>query len=225
MARISAAGARGALPDTLVEMTANRLRDAILSGELEAGDKILEEQLCAELGISRAPLREALRVLAQQGLVEHLPRRGSRVVDWSPGDFLELFEVRAVLERHAVDCALPLVDATSALLPVREALEQMRSATTDLARDDAHRRFHASIVSLAGNRQLDIALAPILLKLQLPMARNLREEGRRGAGDGIARHQRLIDALDSNDAAEVHAALREHGHLDYLELRAAKAPR
>lgn len=208
-----------ALPASLVELTVERLRGDILSGELAAGDKIVEERICAELGISRAPLREALRLLAQQGLVEHQPRRGARVVEWSSDDVIQLFEVRAVLERHAVESALPLADLAVALAPVRDALDRMRDARGDLARDDAHRGFHAAVVSLAGNRQLDIALAPVLVKLQLPMARNLREERRRtGAGDGVARHQAIIDALESNDPVAVLAALREHGHLDYLDL-------
>lgn len=221
MTTVSTPGRTG-LPATLVEMTARRLRDAILSGELEPGQKVVEEVLCAELGISRAPLREALRLLAEQGLVEHLPRRGCRVVTWSPTDIIELFEVRAVLERHAVASALPLDDLGTALAPVRDALDRMRSASGDLDRDDAHREFHASIVRLAGNRQLDIALAPVLLKLQLPMARNLREEARRHHRDGIARHEDLIGALESNDAEVMLAALRDHGHLDYLELSAER---
>ncbi|HRI98674.1 MAG TPA: GntR family transcriptional regulator, partial [Nocardioides sp.] len=77
-----------ALPASLVELAADRVRDDILSGRLEPGAKIVEETLCADLGISRGPLREALRLLTQQGLVEHLPRRGSRVVEWSPADVL-----------------------------------------------------------------------------------------------------------------------------------------
>ena len=97
---------RHTLPATLVELAGHRLRDAILSGDLQPGAKIVEEQLCADFGISRAPLREALRLLAQQGLVEHLPRRGSRVADWSPADVLQLFALRHVLERHAIETAL-----------------------------------------------------------------------------------------------------------------------
>ncbi len=58
--------------------------------------------------ISRAPLREALRLLAQQGLVEHLPRRGWRVSEWSDTDVQELFAIRSVLERHAIVSAFPL---------------------------------------------------------------------------------------------------------------------
>ncbi|MBI5336321.1 MAG: GntR family transcriptional regulator [Mycolicibacterium rufum] len=210
---------RMALPATLVEVAGHRLRDAILSGQLVPGQKIVEEQLCADLGISRAPLREALRLLAQQGLVEHLPRRGSRVADWSPTDVLQLFELRHVLERHAIETALPLPDPQNDLEPVRTALDRMDHAQDALDRDDAHRAFHAAVVTLADNRQLDFALAPILLKLQLPMAKNLREEARqRDPEDGIGRHRAILAALETNDAAVVVAALRDHGQLDYLGL-------
>jgi DNA-binding GntR family transcriptional regulator len=208
-----------ALPATLVEVASNRLRDAILSGDLAPGQKIVEEHLCARLRISRAPLREALRQLAQQGLVEHLPRRGSRVTVWSPTDILQLFELRHLLEGHAVRSALPLADPDCRLDEVRTALAAMSDARGALQRDDAHRAFHAAVVGLAGNRQLDIALAPILLKLQLPMAKNLREEARRHApDDGIGRHAALVAALETNDPEVVIAALRDHGHLNYLGL-------
>jgi DNA-binding GntR family transcriptional regulator len=212
-------GYRHALPVTLVEVAEHRLRDAILSGELQAGDKIVEEQLCADFGISRAPLREALRLLAQQGLVEHLPRRGSRVAEWSPNDILQLFALRHVLERHAIETALPLSNPDASLQPVRAALDMMRTAAQDLDRDDAHRIFHAAVVGLADNRQLDVALQPILLKLQLPMAMNLREEARHHrARDGIERHQAILSALETNDPGVVIEALRDHGHLHYLDL-------
>ena len=207
------------LPATLVELAELRLRSAILSGALQPGEKILEEQLCADFGISRAPLREALRLLAQQGLVEHLPRRGSRVAEWSPEDIRQLFDLRSVLERYAVESALPLEDATTALGAVRAALERMRCARDDLERDDTHRAFHSAVVSLAGNRQLDLAIAPILLKLQLPMAVNLRQEARlHDRGDGVERHQAILEALETNDPARAVAALVSHGQLTYLPL-------
>jgi DNA-binding GntR family transcriptional regulator len=213
-------GSRQELPATLVDVAGGRVRDAILSGTLRPGEKIVEEQLCADLGISRAPLREALRLLTQQGLVEHLPRRGSRVAEWSPTDILQLFELRHVLERHAIESALPLADPTTALDPVRRALDEMEDAGDELGRDDAHRRFHAAVVDLAENRQLNIAIEPILLKLQLPMAVNLREEARHHrAQDGLHRHQAILEALTTNDPDVVIAALHDHGHLDYLGLR------
>lgn len=212
--------ARSALPATLVELAEHRVRDAILSGALHPGEKIVEEQLCADLGISRAPLREALRLLAQQGLVERFPRRGSRVADWSPTDILQLFALRHVLECHAIETALPLADPDTSLQPVRASLEAMRTAADALDRDDAHRMFHAAVVGLADNRQLDIALEPVLLKLQLPMAVNMRAEAQhRHAEDGIARHQAIVTALATNDQSVVIAALREHGQFDYLGSR------
>lgn len=208
------------LPATLVDVVARRVRDDILSGALEPGAKIVEEQLCAELGISRAPLREALRRLSELGLIEHLPRRGSRVVEWSPDDIRQLFALRELLERHAVESALPLDDPEAALTPVRKALKAMKSARGELDRDDAHRVFHAAVVALADNRQLDIALAPILVKLQLPMAKNLRAEARsrQSARDGLARHEELLAALETNDPEIVAKALHNHGHLTYLGL-------
>ena len=93
---------------SLVELATVRLRHEILSGSLEPGERLIEEQLTQRFGISRAPLREALRLLGQQGLVEHLPRRGVRVAELSAGDVDELFGLRDVLERHAVRSALPL---------------------------------------------------------------------------------------------------------------------
>ena len=127
------------MPATLVELAAHRLRDAILSGALRPGEKIVEEQLCADFGISRAPLREALRLLSQQGSSNTSPAwlPGHRVV---AADILQLFALRHVLERHAIETALPLADPEAALEPVREALDRMREppmnslATTRTAR-------------------------------------------------------------------------------------------
>ncbi|GAA4329831.1 GntR family transcriptional regulator [Klenkia terrae] len=209
-------------PPSLVELTTRRLREQILAGALQPGERIIEEQITRRYGISRAPVREALRLLAEQGLVEHEPRRGVRVREWSPDDIRQLFEVRHVLERHAVASALPLPTGGDPLAAVRDRLAQMRRAADDgdeLSRDDAHRAFHAAVVELAGNRQLELALAPVLLKLQLPMAVNLRRESeRRDPGQGLLRHQALLAALETEDVGVVLRALDAHGELAYLDL-------
>src|SRR5437868_12655703 len=90
---------------SLVELVVRRLRAEILSGELAPGERIVEEQLTRRFGTSRAPLREALRLLGQQGLVEHSPRRGVRVTRLSARDIGELFTLRDALEQFAVRCA------------------------------------------------------------------------------------------------------------------------
>ena len=217
--------AQGALDSpSLVDLATERLRAEILSGALAPGQRVVEESFGRRFGISRAPLREALRLLAQQGLVEHLPRRGVRVTTWSPRDIRQLFELRAVLERHAVRSALPLGlrAGQDPLHAVRAKLAAMRTAERrgeELARDDAHREFHAAIVALADNRQLELALAPVLLKLQLPMAVNLRREAElAGPDDGLRRHEALLAALETDDVDTVLAAMAGHGQLAYLPL-------
>ena len=213
----------GLYAPSLVEVTTRQLREEILSGQLAPGQRLIEDQIRLRFSISRAPLREALRSLAQQGLVEHLPRRGTRVTDLTEADVDQLFGIRWALERHAIESAFPLSappNGTDPFLEVRVQLEEMRRADADgdeLRKDDAHRAFHAAVVALAGNRQLDLALEPILLKLQRPMALNLRREALAvGPEEGMRRHERLLAALETNDKDAVLAELDAHGSRRFL---------
>ncbi len=203
---------------SLVELAVERLRHEILSGALPPGTRVVEESVRTRFGISRAPLREALRRLAEQGLVEHLPRRGVRVATLSPQDVAGLFEVRDVLERHAVTCALPVEPA--ALDAVRRELEAMRRAAADddaFGAAEAHRRYHAEVVRLAGKPQLSAVYEPILVRLQLHMATNLRRErDARAPTDGVARHEVLLAALEKGDADAVVDVLATHGAQTFL---------
>lgn len=212
----------GIFAPSLVEATTRRLRGEILSGQLSPGERLIEDQIRRRFEISRAPLREALRLLAQQGLVEHLPRRGARVMQWSAEDIEQLFEIRSLLERHAIEVSFPLPElpGVDPLYAVRAALGGMRAAQEagdELQKDDAHRAFHAAIVALAGNRQLDLAMEPILLKLQRPMALNLRREAAlMGPQEGLRRHEQLLAALQQGDREIVLKTLAEHGVRRYL---------
>jgi DNA-binding GntR family transcriptional regulator len=208
----------GLAPSSLVDLSVDRLRREILAGSLAPGERLVEEQITRKFGISRAPLREALRLLGQQGLVEHLPRRGARVATLSDQDMDELFEVRDVLERFAVGRALPC--ERSDLKAMEDELEAMRrhqGAGDLVALADAHRRFHTELVALAGHRQLLATYEPILLKLQMHMARNLRRESQLAdPQDSIRRHQVLLDAVATNDVPTVVEALAKHGAQTYL---------
>nr|BFE62062.1 GntR family transcriptional regulator [Dactylosporangium thailandense] len=202
---------------SLVELAVSRLTREILGGGTEPGERLVEEQLTKRFGISRAPLREALRLLAQQGLVEHMPRKGVRVAILSDADIRELYAVRDVLERHAVAATPPDAD----LAGIAAAMKAMREAD---ARGDqfdvatAHRDFHVAVVALAGNRQLTLVYESVLLKIQLYMALNLRREAEVARPhDGVHRHERLFDAVSARDGAAVADALDEHGARSYIE--------
>jgi DNA-binding GntR family transcriptional regulator len=201
---------------SLVDLAFVRLSREILSGRTAPGERLVEEQLTRRLGISRAPLREALRLLAQQGLVEHIPRRGVRVATLSDDDVRELYEVRDVLERHAVACIPPGADLSA----VRAALEVMRKSTEAGDRPaiaDAHRHFHVAVVALGGNRQLSALYESVLVRLQLYMAVNLRREAEVAEpSDGVLRHERLLAAVDQGDTNAVVSALSAHGARTYL---------
>ncbi|MER7281807.1 GntR family transcriptional regulator [Dactylosporangium sp. NPDC000244] len=202
---------------SLVELAVSRLTREILGGGTEPGERLVEEQLTKRFGISRAPLREALRLLAQQGLVEHMPRKGVRVAILSDADIRELYAVRDVLERHAVAATPPDAD----LAGIATAMKAMRAAD---ARGDqfdmatAHRDFHVAVVALAGNRQLTLVYESVLVKIQLYMALNLRREAEVARPhDGVHRHERLFDAVSARDVRAMADALNEHGARSYIE--------
>jgi DNA-binding GntR family transcriptional regulator len=119
--------AGGLEASSLVELAVRRLRSEILSGTLAPGERLVEEQLTRRFGTSRAPLREALRLLGEQGLVEHLPRRGVRVAELSERDIEELFSLRGVLEEFAVRTAFG-GGALPDLGGLRAAVEDMERA-------------------------------------------------------------------------------------------------
>jgi DNA-binding GntR family transcriptional regulator len=205
---------------SLVELLVTRLREDILSGALEPGERLVEEQLTKRFGMSRAPLREALRLLAEQGLVEHLPRRGVRVTTYSDRDFDELFAVRDSLEHFAATLLaqrprdeLDVGGLTAAF----DQLDAAANAGDRLGASNAHRAFHLAAVALADNRQLLLTYEPVIVKLQLYMAANLRREADTASPiEGVRRHRRLLLALVSGDTTRIDTELKRHGSRRYF---------
>ncbi|WP_433301815.1 GntR family transcriptional regulator [Actinoplanes sp. CA-030573] len=201
---------------SLVELAVERLRRDILSGRTAPGERLVEEQLTRRLGISRAPLREAMRLLAQQGLVEHIPRRGARVATLSDTDVRELYEVRDILERHAV-ATMPERPDPAGLRAVLDVMRRATEAGDRLELANAHRRFHVEVVRLGGNRQLAGLYESVLVRIQLYMAVNMQREAEAArAEDGVHRHERLFAAVEAGDTEGVLRALDEHGARAYL---------
>src|SRR3954470_21236680 len=201
---------------SLVELVVRQLRADILSGTLAPGERLIEEQLTRRFGTSRAPLREALRLLGQQGLVEHLPRRGVRVVELSPRDIDELFSLRDALEQFALRSALTAGPSAGALEQLRLAVETMER-TSRAEQAVAHRDFHLALAALADHAHLRHVYESILLQLQLYMATNMRREAEaRSPEEGARRHRRLYDVIVSGDVDAALAELAEHGARTFL---------
>ena len=220
MVQVGASGAEIIQSRSLVELLVTRLREDILSGALEPGERLVEEQLTKRFGMSRGPLREALRLLAEQGLVEHLPRRGVRVTTYTARDFDELFAVRDNLEHFAAALLAQRPRDELDVRPLTAALDRLDTAANAddrLAASNAHRAFHLAVVALADSRQLLLTYEPVIVKLQLYMAANLRREADTASPtEGVRRHRRLFNALVSGEMDRIDAELKRHGSRSYF---------
>lgn len=215
----SARLARIATPPSLVDLAVESLRRTILRGDLLPGDRVVENQLTRELGISRPPLREALRVLEREGLVVQQPRRGVIVTPLTLHDVYEIFTMRRELELFAVRLGIPVRDQ-SRLDRCRRNLDAMeRAARVDdnAAHADSAFEFHASVIGLAGHRRLEDAYRRMHLQLLLCIAMNRRaREEVENLLEDTARHRRLVEKIETGDPDVVQHELKHHGDRSFL---------
>ncbi|MEV4759930.1 GntR family transcriptional regulator [Micromonospora sp. NPDC049559] len=206
-------------PPSLSQLAADAVRAMIFTGELRPGDRVVENRLTQQLGISRPPLREALRVLEQEGLLVQQPRRGVIVVPITLHDVYEIFTLRDQLERMAVELGVPVRDATR-LDRCRAALAEMAEAARagDAAAVTGHGfGFHLALVGLAGHGRLEEAYRSLSSQMRLCMGLNQR--ARRDREDllgNVERHGALLAAVEDGDPATVLAALDGHGHRTFV---------
>jgi DNA-binding GntR family transcriptional regulator len=137
---------------TITEMVSATLRQAIIEGTLASGEAIRQDQVAAAFGVSRMPVREALRQLEAEGLVEFYPHRGTVVAAIEPGDILEIFEIRTLLECHAMSKAASRIDPPS-LDRAAEILDEIDNEPDIAKWGELNRRFHLSLYGgLKGGR-------------------------------------------------------------------------
>ncbi len=195
---------------SLHDSVAERLRSMVFDGELAPGAWIDEKALAAAWQVSRTPLREALKVLAAEGLVELVPQRGCRVVAISDADADALFPVMALLEGRCAFEACQRADD--------ESLHQLRRLHDELERHAAagslegyyrvNHLFHSAVQQLAGNRWLDRVTGDLRRFVRLMRGRQLALPGRIGAS--LNEHRVLIDAFEQRDAARAERAMHDH---------------
>ncbi|MCH7345503.1 GntR family transcriptional regulator [Pelomonas sp. CA6] len=195
-------------PRALYEEVAELLRQRIFARELEPGSWVDEQKLCAELGISRTPLREALKVLASEGLVTMKVRRGAYVTEMSERDVREAYQLLALLEsdaaagvaRHASDAELGELQA------LHEALENSLGERD--AFFGANERFHLRLIELDGNRWRLQIITDLRRLMKLNRHHSLFKQGR--LDESLQEHRALMAALRRRDADAAAELLRTH---------------
>ncbi len=175
---------------------------------LEPGSWIDELRLAQELGISRTPLREALKVLAAEGLVTMKVRRGAYVTEVSAQDMRDVYHLLALLESDAA--AMVALTATDAQLAELQALHQeLETAVADRDRFFAiNERFHMRLLALAQNRWRDQMVADLRKVMKLNRHNSLFKTGR--LQESLAEHRAIMSALLARDATATTARMREH---------------
>lgn len=204
---------------SLVTMAAETIRKRILSGELRPGTRLLEERLTEELDISRPPLREALRLLENEGLIERAPRRGAFVRTLTDRDVEEILPIRSALERVAFETGIPVTDPAR-LDPARVALEEMSRCARAEDRGalvQAGYAFHSALIRIAGNTRLEAIYASVQQQILLCMSLNLiaRERFFEDLEEHVARHARLLRIVESGDRKAALAELAVHGERSF----------
>ncbi len=199
------APAHGATVGHIVE----RLRDDILAHRLSPGERLVECDLTSRFAVSRGPVREALRRLAADGLIEHAPHRGAVVRRLSQREIRELFQIRVEMEslaaRLAAEAAEPSERARFAGAIQMIFAEAPREACVYLRENAA---FHEAIMRLAGNRQL----GELSMRLHLPLI--MAQVGDALTGEvlraSVREHRAIAEAILRQDPAAAAAAMRAH---------------
>lgn len=189
------------------------LRRSILQGEFEMGARLGEVELASVLNISRTPIREALRRLGADGLVELESNRGARVASWTAEDIDEIFVLRALLESHGAALAAPIIEAEEIdelerLCTEMEKLIDERGGAGVERLNESNREFHDRILRASGSARLPGLVSSVV---QMPLA--LRTFSRY-SDDAVRRscnhHRELVAAFRANDSTWAGAVMQAH---------------
>jgi DNA-binding GntR family transcriptional regulator len=210
---------KGARRVNLHDTVVGRLRDLIVEGTLAPGTRIAERQLCESLGVSRTPLREALKVLASEGLVELLPNRGARVARLDERDVEDMFRVMGALEALAGSLACTHISeaelAEIAALHYEMLAQYTRRDLPGYFR--LNQAIHAAIVAAARNPILAATYQSLAARIR--RARyfaNLSDERWRHA---VEEHEAILRTLQARDGPRLARLLEDHLHNKSVVLR------
>lgn len=191
-----------------VDRAAEALRHALFAGELEPGTPLREVALADSLGVARSTAREALTVLATEGLLTRIPYRGVLVASLEPADVHDVMAARLALEEAGVRAWATADDDRRAA--VREALEAYADAigSGPGPLEEAHLGFHRALVGLVGSERLVATAASIHGELRLALANVTRR--RRNVREQVEAHRALLTVVESGDTDAAVTAIRTH---------------
>ena len=195
-------------PKALYEQVAEQLRQRIFQRELEPGSWIDELKIAEQMGISRTPLREAIKVLAAEGLVTMKVRRGAYVTEMSDKDLRDVYHLLALLESDAA--AVVAERATVQQLQALQTLhEELERSVHD--RDQFfffNERFHMQLLALADNRWRDQLVADLRKVMKLNRHNSLLKQGR--IAESLQEHRTIMQALHARQPETARQALQAH---------------
>lgn len=206
------------LPDTdarierqpLLDAILTRLRDMIIEGALPPGTRLNEGQIGQQLGVSRTPLREAIKYLASEGLVELVPARGAVVKQFGAREVRDMLEVIRMLEQQAgmIACAQASDAGIAQVRALHDRMLDCYQRRDRLAYYKLNQAIHSAIVALADNG----ALSEVHSRLQtrLKRIRFIGHEGPERWAHAVAEHEAIIAALEARDADGLSAILGRH---------------
>ena len=187
------------------------LKQAILSGRLEPGERINQEQIAKGLGVSRTPVREALHLLAREGLVALLPRRGAFVSAFDERDVFELYDVREVLEPHAAAhaCLLATLADVEALRRLEADIE--RAATSEPERAfELNREFHHRLCEPCANRLLLQLLGVLWSQQSALRIYAYYAQSAQALERTYKDHRAIVEAFAARDSERTRELVRRH---------------
>lgn len=189
------------------------IRQGVMSGRWPSGAHLREVELASELGVSRTPVREALRRLASEGVLTFEPHIGATVPDWSAADLDEIFELRSRLESYAAELAASRADEAT-IAAMHEATRAMERAAFSgdvpdtVAVTANNDRFHRLVVSASGSKRLAAFIASIV---ELPLVvRTFARFDAHAMRRSIAHHDEITEAISHRDPIWAGAVMRAH---------------
>ena len=194
----------------LCDAVVRLIEEALLAGELKPGDRIVETDLAQKAGISRGPVREAIRQLEGEGILVTYPSRGTFVAQWTPKSVEEAYSLRAALERFAIQEAAKYITPAD-VARLQAILDQMRNC---IQRGDSQvlsqldTRFHELIYGLSRHSLLQTTV--MQPRRRLYWLRSLDRGFVIRSNEIIAEHQRVVDALGERDFGKAAQALSDH---------------